>query len=128
MNKKILETDLGTKLSLYFKKINEISDKNIWTFGFDIIENKGDVFNIFNKIQENVIDKIKKDKIDTLLIYVQSEKKYLDKKTKVFTRWIENLDFVENYKVSENGLLVRRRKIKSVNTNIIEVNINKNLI
>lgn len=128
MNKKILETDLGTKLSLYFKKINEISDKNIWTFSFDIIENKGDVFNIFNKIQENVIDKIKKDKIDTLLIYVQSEKKYLNKKTKVFTRWIENLDFVENYKVSENGLLVRRRKIKSVNTNIIEVNINKNLI
>jgi hypothetical protein len=118
------ETELGSKYEVYFEKINNDS-KNIWSFGFNSIENKGDVFAVFNKIEELVSDKIRKEKIEVLIIYVEYSKLELEKKTNVFTRWIKNSSLLSEFKIHRNPIMKRSRSIKSINTNMIEVNIDK---
>lgn len=119
------ETELGSKYEIYFDKINSIDGRNMWTFGFNSIENKGDVFAVFNKIEELVSNKIRKEKIEVLIIYVEYSKLELEKKTNAFTRWIKNSSLLNDYKIHRNPTMKRMRRVQSINTNLIEINIDK---
>lgn len=125
MDKISFQTNSGSKYEVYFEKVNKNNHtgKNMWSFGFNSIENKGDVFTIFNNIKEVVSNKILQEKIEIIVIYVQYPKLELEKKTNVFIKWIKSSDLLNDYKVYKNPL--KECTLKELHTNLIVVNIDK---
>lgn len=125
LNTILFKSESGTEYQLFYYET--APNSKVWTFSFKLISgtpNSKEVFQTISTIQKLLTEKggiAEKLNINECMITIDGkDKEEIDKKTKVFTRWIKS---PYEYEIMENPVINIEGRMENIylNTNLIHI-------